>query len=58
MLYAVPLDSLQGTVQLRHLVRFSQKGQFHLPPARYVRLYDPQQQAVEQKPALTELQVK
>ncbi|MBC9252171.1 hypothetical protein A9179_18010 [Pseudomonas alcaligenes] len=57
MLYAVPVDSLQGTVQLRHLVRFSQKGQFHLPPARYVRMYDPQQQAVEQEAALAELKV-
>nr|WP_256670072.1 alpha-2-macroglobulin [Pseudomonas sp. L-22-4S-12] len=57
MLYAVPVDSLQGTVTLRHLVRFSQKGQFNLPPARYVRMYDPQQQAVEANPALAALKV-
>ncbi|WP_235981343.1 alpha-2-macroglobulin family protein [Aquipseudomonas ullengensis] len=57
MLYAVPVDSLQGELVLRHLVRFSQKGQFSLPPARYVRMYAPQEQAVEQNPALAELKV-
>lgn len=57
LLYAVPVDSLQGKLVLRHLVRFSQKGEFHLPPARYSRMYDPQAQAFEQKPALAELKV-
>ena len=56
-LYAVPVDSLQGKLVLRHLVRFSQKGAFHLPPARYSRMYDPQAQAFEQTPALAELKV-
>ncbi|PAU64439.1 hypothetical protein BZL41_10020 [Pseudomonas sp. PIC25] len=55
--YAVPLDSLQGTVTLRHLVRFSQKGEFALPPARYFRMYAPQEQALEAQPALAELKV-
>ena len=40
LLYAVPVDSLQGSVVLQHLVRFSQKGSFELPPARQ-RLYAP-----------------
>lgn len=57
LLYAVPVDSLQGKLVLRHLVRFSQKGEFHLPPARYSRMYDPQAQAFEQTPALAELKV-
>ena len=57
LLYAVPLDSLQGKLVLRHLLRFSQKGEFHLPPARYSRMYDPQAQAFEQQPALAELKV-
>lgn len=48
--YAVPLDSLQGEVKLRHLVRFSQKGEFHLPPARYYPMYSPRQQSFENAP--------
>ncbi|WP_437881689.1 alpha-2-macroglobulin family protein [Pseudomonas sp. LRF_L74] len=57
LLYAVPLDSLQGSVTVRHLVRFSQKGQFNLPPVRYQRMYAPQDQALEQEPALGTLKV-
>nr|WP_084306859.1 alpha-2-macroglobulin [Pseudomonas flavescens] len=55
--YAVPVDSLQGELVLRHLVRFSQKGEFVLPPARYVRLYAPGQQALEAEPALQKVTV-
>ncbi|HLD64997.1 MAG TPA: alpha-2-macroglobulin, partial [Pseudomonas sp.] len=57
LLYAVPVDSLEGTLTVRHLVRFSQKGQFSLPPARYVRMYAPQEQALEREPAYGQLQV-
>ncbi|WP_447589367.1 alpha-2-macroglobulin family protein [Aquipseudomonas campi] len=57
LLYAVPLDSLQGKVVLRHLVRFSQKGEFNLPPVRYQRMYAPQEQAVESKPAFATFKV-
>ncbi|MDX5297455.1 MAG: alpha-2-macroglobulin family protein, partial [Gammaproteobacteria bacterium] len=46
--YTVPLDAVRGEVRLRHLVRFSQKGDFSLPPARYWRMYAPEQQAWEQ----------
>ncbi len=42
--YMVPVKELKGTVTFRHLLRFSQKGQFVLPPARYVRTYAPAQQ--------------
>jgi len=57
LLYAVPVDSLQGGLTVRHLVRFSQKGDFSLPPARYVRMYAPQEQALESEPSYGKLQV-
>lgn len=46
LVYMVPVKELTGTVTFRHLLRFSQKGQFVLPPARYVRSYAPAQQSV------------
>ncbi len=46
--YAVPVDVLpSGDLTLRHLVRFSQRGRFVLPPARLYRMYDPEAKAVE-----------
>ncbi|MCB2551717.1 hypothetical protein KQ767_16810, partial [Listeria monocytogenes] len=53
----VPVDSLSGEQRFRHLVRFSQKGSFNLPPARYLRLYAPEQQALEAKPARAKVKV-
>jgi len=47
--YAVPIDSLSGTVTIRHLVRAAQTGRFMLPPARYYRMYQPEQKAFEEK---------
>jgi len=58
MAYAVPVDSLSGEVRLRHLVRFSQKGQFNLPPVRFTQVYAPQHQAQEKKPALGQVTVR
>jgi len=55
--YAVPVDALSGELRLRHLVRFSQKGQFNLPPTRFTQVYAPQHQAQEQKPALGQVTV-
>ncbi|MFZ5957587.1 alpha-2-macroglobulin family protein [Pseudomonas knackmussii] len=55
--YGIPVDSLAGELRFRHLVRFSQKGEFALPPARYVRLYAPSEQALEQQPALAKVKV-
>ncbi len=49
MAYGVPVNSLNGEVRVRHLIRFSQKGQFKLPPARFSQIYAPQFQAQEQK---------
>ena len=57
MAYAVPVDALSGELRLRHLVRFSQKGQFTLPPVRFTQVYAPQNQAREQKPALGQVTV-
>jgi uncharacterized protein YfaS (alpha-2-macroglobulin family) len=55
--YAVPVDALSGELRLRHLVRFSQKGQFNLPAARFTQVYAPQHQAQEKKPALGQVTV-
>ena len=57
MAYAVPVDALSGELRLRHLVRFSQKGQFNLPPVRFTQVYAPQHQAWEKKPALGQVTV-
>ena len=48
--YAVPVEGLpaEGRMQVRHLVRFSQRGVFVLPPARVVRMYEPEGKGVEQ----------
>ncbi len=48
--YAVPLDTLDGNVAIRHLLRVAQSGKFNLPPARYYRMYQPEQKAFEGKP--------
>lgn len=55
--YAIPVDALSGELRLRHLVRFSQKGQFNLPPVRFTQVYAPQHQAQEQKPTLGQVTV-
>ncbi|QJE01817.1 alpha-2-macroglobulin family protein [Massilia forsythiae] len=45
--YAVPVDALAETVTVRHLLRFAQKGRYVLPPARFYRMYQPDQKAFE-----------
>jgi uncharacterized protein YfaS (alpha-2-macroglobulin family) len=45
--YAVPVDPLEGEVVVRHLLRFSQKGSYTLPPTRFHRMYQPEQKAFE-----------
>ena len=47
--YAVPIDTLSDKVVIRHLVRAAQSGKFALPPARYYRMYQPEQKAFEEK---------
>ena len=55
--YAVPVDTLEGEVSFRHLVRFSQKGEFTLPPVRYQRMYAPSEQAIEEAPTFQQMTV-
>jgi uncharacterized protein YfaS (alpha-2-macroglobulin family) len=45
--YAVPVETLDGAMTFRHLLRFSQKGRYVLPPTRYHRMYQPDQKAFE-----------
>jgi hypothetical protein len=47
--YAIPVEALPAHEPLvvRHLVRFSQRGQFKLPPVRLQRMYDPEAKAYE-----------
>lgn len=47
--YGVPVDRLDGTVTIRHLLRVAQPGKFVLPPARYYRMYQPEQKALADK---------
>jgi uncharacterized protein YfaS (alpha-2-macroglobulin family) len=48
--YAVPVDVLDRPLTVRHLLRFSQKGSFVLPPARFHRMYQPESKAFERTP--------
>jgi uncharacterized protein YfaS (alpha-2-macroglobulin family) len=47
--YAVPIEALKakGSVTVRHLVRFAQRGQFKLPPTRLHRMYEPEAKAFD-----------
>lgn len=57
--YAVPIAELDGKIVIRHLIRFSQRGRFVLPPARYWRMYQPDDKAFQDagKRAAIRLQV-
>ncbi len=45
--YVVPVEPLVAPVTVRHLLRFAQKGSYVVPPARYYRVYQPEQKALE-----------
>ncbi len=45
--YVVPVEPLEGPLRVRHLLRFAQKGSYALPPARFYRMYQPEQKALE-----------
>ena len=45
--YSVPVDSLGEARKVRHLVRFAQKGNYVVPPARFYRMYQPEKKALE-----------
>jgi uncharacterized protein YfaS (alpha-2-macroglobulin family) len=58
--YAVPVEKLEagGSVTLRHLVRFAQRGQFKLPPVRVHRMYQPEAKGVDESGAWTTVEVR
>lgn len=58
--YAVPVDTLaaQGTLTVRHLIRFAQRGQFKLPPSRLYRMYEPDAKAVDRSGQWATMEVK
>jgi uncharacterized protein YfaS (alpha-2-macroglobulin family) len=47
--YGVPVEAVgpKSEAVLRHLLRVGQSGRFVLPPARYYRMYQPEQKAYE-----------
>lgn len=45
--YAVPVETLNESMVLRHLVRFAQKGSFQLPATRFHAMYNPEAYAYE-----------
>lgn len=45
--YAIPVERVDQPVVLRHLLRFSQKGTYKLPPARFYSMYASQKKAFE-----------
>jgi hypothetical protein len=45
--YSVPIDELKEPMVFRQLVRFSQRGSFNMPPARFFRMYQPEEKAFE-----------
>lgn len=55
--YAVPLGDVKEAVSVRHLLRFSQRGTYGLPPARAYNMYSPDVQVLESEPRKS-LQVK
>jgi hypothetical protein len=56
--YVVPVDPVAGTVVLRHLVRFAQRGHYALPPARLYRMYQPDAEALEAGTVARRLEVR
>lgn len=58
--YAVPIEQLGAgqSASFRHLLRFSQRGRFVLPPARAYRMYEPEAKAVEAGTAWSALEVR
>ncbi|WP_293936994.1 alpha-2-macroglobulin [Iodobacter sp.] len=46
--YAMPVPKLEGKTVMRQIVRFTQAGRFTLPPARYFRMYQPEETAQEE----------
>ena len=45
--YAIPIENLSEGRVFRHLLRFGSRGSFVLPPARFHRMYQPEEKAFE-----------
>ena len=45
--YAIPIENLSEGRAFRHLLRFGSRGSFVLPPARFHRMYQPEEKAFE-----------
>ncbi|MCX6116115.1 MAG: MG2 domain-containing protein [Proteobacteria bacterium] len=45
--YSVGVDKFKGSMRIHHLIRFSQSGEFSVPPVRYFKMYAPAQKAFE-----------
>jgi uncharacterized protein YfaS (alpha-2-macroglobulin family) len=56
--YAVPVEDLGQPITLRHLLRFAQKGQYKLPPARFYSMYAPDAVALQDSASLHLVKVK
>ena len=58
--YAVPFEALAaGTpATVRHLVRFSQRGTFKLPPTRLHRMYEPEAKAFDGSGRFAQVEVR
>ena len=44
--YRVPVPELNGPLTVRQLLRFAERGRFHLPASRYFRMYQPADKAL------------
>lgn len=44
--YGVPVETVAGTVAVRHLLRVAQSGRFVVPASRYYRMYQPEEKAL------------
>jgi uncharacterized protein YfaS (alpha-2-macroglobulin family) len=51
MHYRVAVDNLDKPLVTRQLLRFQQRGRFNLPPARFFRMYQPGDKALESQGA-------
>jgi uncharacterized protein YfaS (alpha-2-macroglobulin family) len=48
--YAVPVGDIDKATTVQHLIRFSQRGTYVLPPARAYNMYSPDAQVLETEP--------
>ena len=44
--YQVPIPTLKESTRFRQLIRFTERGEFNLPPVRFFRMYQPQAKAL------------